>query len=66
MEEENLSSGVWGCSCGTVAYGTNPPIECDSCDAMSSFAPISEDQAAEKMEEKILSANTDLDEEDEE
>ena len=50
------SGNVWQCSCGEVAYGINPPEECEKCSSLDSYSIVPEDLAAE-IEEDFLIKN---------
>lgn len=48
---------MWGCSCGHVFYGEEPPEECEKCNLLDSFMIMPEEivklRESEMLEEKL-------------
>ena len=53
---------MWECECGNVNYGEYPPRECPKCQAIDVFTKVPEELREEKEAEKVLSANSEEDE----
>ena len=34
---------MWGCSCGHIFYGEEPPEECEKCNSLDSFIVMPEE-----------------------
>jgi len=48
---------MWGCSCGHIFYGEEPPEECEKCNSLDSFIVMPEEiikiREIDMLEEKL-------------